>query len=665
MKKLLFQSVISLVLIWSPSVLAGDPLISDAETSLSRISQSLINMQHPSGEWVGVVEADPTADLMPIFLAQKLGLSNPQLMEQTLDRIFKRQDPSSGLWPEYPGGPFSADVTAMLVMGLQYTGFDMTDLRVARAWKWFNQNGKEKNLGILNKMIATFGELIPASSMPVVSPKFFAIPFYTPINLKSMGFGRTGVIPEAVWRYYHDVIAGVNEAAGELDPARLRSGGDAFGDEWAAPISLSDPWYHLWHGDIGLISLFEDTLPTSADFWAQEGLGWILKQQQPDGTWAGALQITYFCMLALHEAQLAGIGHFDAQIQNAWDGLMKWRAEIPGNSTIQQSTVGPVMDTARILTAFAQTPERLSLLPVENNARASFWLIQEKIKQQNPAQSAWTFEYENADYPDCDDSGMVIQALSSYPDPASTLGEVREGVEWLKTKQNSDGGFPAWDRGTSRLFHLITTVDPSAIPDVSDVSQGDITSRVIMGLVASHADHKMIQHACRFLLHHRRTTSESSLSLWQGEWLVAYAYGTAQATEALLTADCWSASDALPYIQWLISKQNPDGGWGESPESYVQEKFVTAPSTLTQSEFVLMALIRYQNLRQPGSFDALPAIEAGIRYLVDRIGESSVPAEDEFTGVYVRQVWYGRYLMLPHYEAVRVLGAYLTLKDQH
>ena len=674
----------------SPARAAMTTQDAPAAALLLRLSDSLQSLQQPTGEWIGAIEGDPSADFMPLILAKKLGLSAPGLKEQTLNRVFRWQDPATGLWPAYPGGPPSADVTAMVLNGLKFADIREDDPRVSRAWKWYRENGGINGLGTLNRMIALFAGIVPPESVPDLSPKFFALRKSSPVNIFNIGFGRSALIPMIVWKYYVDAGDGVIRKPRPLDPARIRSAGAAFGHVLDAPIELGDALYRLFHlgnePTHGFLSdamaVAEDGIPTSADFWAQEGIGWILKHQQADGTWAGALQVTYFCMFALHEAQMQGVGNFDSRIQAAWKGILAWRTEIPNGATIQQTTIGPVMDTARVLTAFAAAPARFQSLSPDRRRLATNWLVGMQINKPGDWSAlagqippgGWAFEYFNDFYPDSDDTGMVIEALAESEDLLDKSAEtaIEKGTRWLLGMQNSDGGFPTWDRNTSKLFDWITENGISKIPDVSDISQGDITARVIKGLVAQ-PDHpsvaSAVKRACEFLVNKRVKTKDTSLPLWRGEWMTDYAYGTAQALDALLIAKCWDSAEATPDIQWLISKQNPDGGWGESPESYHLEKFVAAPSTLTQTEFILNTLIRYELTRHSeGANDTWDAarfsIEAGIKYLIDRIGEDRFPHEDQFTGVYVRGVWYGRYLLLPHYEAVRVLGAYLSLVEE-
>lgn len=677
----------------SPSPSASMNLAESAAATYAHLSQTLQTLQMDQGQWQGPIEADPSADIMPALLSHELGFQHANLAEETLQRVFGRQE--NGLWPAYPGGPASADVTAAIVIGLKHAGLVQEgDPRLAQAEKWLaDQGGAEKQLGPLNRLILVFSGALPEDQAPGLSPNFLAFPQKFPVNAENIGFGRSGIIPFVIWEYYKDVERGIQPPAHPLDPARLQSAGAAFGHPFDAPIRLGTAVREITHGEDhanfhDVMAVGQAMLPTSPEFWAQEALGWTLAHQQPDGTWAGALQITYFSMFALTQAQKMGVGDFSKQIAKAWEGLMGWRVGIPEGMVIQQSTEGPVMDTARILTGYALAPqaEQATLDPARKQ-KALEWLLDHQIFEGGDWQrlapkvqpGGWTFEYWNSPYPDCDDTGMVLESLvrsGQTPgiDAARVNNAIDRGLGWLLGLQNKDGGFPTWDRDTSGLFTwLINHPSIYSLPEVNDISQSDITSRVIRGLVAirdldpssdrAKAIKKPLKKACHFLVKKRVKTSDTKLKLWQGEWMVNYTYGTAQSVSALLAAGYWDLGKAAPYIEWLISKQQSNGGWGESPESYPQKHYVEATPTLTQTEIVLDTLIEYEKAR--GGTDDLPsaraAIDAGIQYLVTRIGNDDFPREEEFTGVYVRGVWYGRYLILPHYEALRTLGMYLGL----
>ena len=83
----------------------------------------------------------------------------------------------------------------------------------------------------------------------------------------------------------------------------------------------------------------------------------------------------------------------------------------------------------------------------------------------------WFFEYQNALYPDTDDTAMVLMALAktgqAWEQETPAAGVVRtalrapaqRGLRWLLGMQNRNGGWAAFDRNVD---HEILTKVPFA-----------------------------------------------------------------------------------------------------------------------------------------------------------------------------------------------------------
>ena len=147
--------------------------------------------------------------------------------------------------------------------------------------------------------------------------------------------------------------------------------------------------------------------------------------------------------------------------------------------------------------------------------------------------------------------------------------------------------------------------------------------------------------------------------LWSGDWAVNYTYGSAEAVSALVEANCWNAQQAGPTIEWMISKQNQDGGWGESPESYAAGHFIQDRSSVAQSSAVINALIIYAQNTVP-SPNLKKAIDKGVNYLTGTSKQLNYKiSETPYFAVVFKGRTFGQYTNLPHYEAIRALGRYM------
>jgi squalene-hopene/tetraprenyl-beta-curcumene cyclase len=111
-----------------------------------------------------------------------------------------------------------------------------------------------------------------------------------------------------------------------------------------------------------------------------------------------------------------------------------------------------------------------------------------------------------------------------------------------------------------------------------------------------------------------------------------------------------------PYVRkavaWLLTRQNPDGGWGESCYSYDDPRTAgMGKSTASQTAWALMGLL-YAG--EAGS----PAVVRGIRFLLETRAPHGLWDEREFTGTGFPRVFYLRYHGYARYFPLWALALY-------
>ena len=91
-------------------------------------------------------------------------------------------------------------------------------------------------------------------------------------------------------------------------------------------------------------------------------------------------------------------------------------------------------------------------------------------------------------------------------------------------------------------------------------------------------------------------------------------------------------------VDWLVGIQNPDGGWGESAESYRLDYkgFERAASTASQTAWALLGLMA------AGETDH-PAVARGVAYLTTKQGSDGFWEEPFHTATGFPRVFYLRY----------------------
>jgi squalene-hopene/tetraprenyl-beta-curcumene cyclase len=292
------------------------------------------------------------------------------------------------------------------------------------------------------------------------------------------------------------------------------------------------------------------------------------------------------------------------------------------------------------------------------------WLLDREIRTEGDwAKSVrsvepggWCFEYNNAFYPDTDDTSMVLIALarSGQAEQEAAKPTIRRAIDWLLAMQNSDGGWAAFDRDINKEF--LTKVPFADHNAMLDPSCPDITARVVEAL-AHHgyrSGHPAIDRAVSFILDHQEENGS-----WFGRWGVNYLYGTWQVLVGLAAAGFdMSSTPVRRAVRWLKDVQNADGGWGESCRSYDDPSSAgIGNSTASQTSWAVLGLVA-------AGETLTDELQAGVEFLIGDQSADGDWSEREFTGTGFPRVFYLKYHLYPKYFSLMALARYRQAVQQ-
>ncbi len=599
----------------------ADDLRERARGALDHAVEFLLDAQADEGYWEGSFETDTSFTADYILLTHYVGRVNETRQAKAVRYILDHQNADGG-WSAYPGGPSVDYVTVLDYLALKLAGLGANEPAMAAAREFILAGGGAETANrLVQTRLALFGQ-VPWNRM---------IPFNTNFMLVEEWLYRVG--------YYHSVLIPFLVIYESGHVATPPAGHDV------AEIFASDPFEG------------EPNDPPPVGCCAGEAIDWILERQEEDGNWAGVFINTMYSMIALAST---GDAAYDEAIDRGIEGVESFQTE--DDETInQQFSQPPVMDTAYVLHVLLAAGVPSSDPAI---ARAVDWLVSKQTTvvgdwvHNNPEgePGGWSFEHFNQYYPDVDCTVMVLDAfaLLDADARAGVADSMTKGLAWALSMQNDDGGWAAWDKNAldpAAIFAFLA--DEIWVPE--DLSWSDLTARTVLALASLDAigfanGGEELARGIEFL----RAKQEPS-GAWWGRWGTNYTYATGQVLQALVAAGISPDDEAVTRgAHWLRTKQNADGGFGETPESYIDPALAgEGPSTIFQTAYALVGLMS----ATPGDD---PALDRAVEFLVDeQLGDGSW-YDEEFLGTNLPAYWYARYDMLSTYKAAFALATYLN-----
>lgn len=152
-------------------------------------------------------------------------------------------------------------------------------------------------------------------------------------------------------------------------------------------------------------------------------------------------------------------------------------------------------------------------------------------------------------WPDVDDTAVALTALPGWGAPLAAAA-IRAGVEWLLRMQRGDGSWGCFvTRGIVEL----------------DAPCPMLTAHALEGLHASArvtSNSLPVRKACAYLAKVQRPDGSFDVV-----WYRPYTMGTAAVVTACGKLGLGDLSQVRRAMQWLLTTQLPDGGWGDGMDA--------------------------------------------------------------------------------------------------
>ncbi|UZE47711.1 squalene--hopene cyclase [Rhodopseudomonas sp. P2A-2r] len=628
------------------------------DASIASAKHGLLSFQQPDGHWVFELEADVTIPSEYVLLRHYLAEPVDHELQRKIGNYIRRTQGTHGGWALVQDGAFDMSASVKAYFALKMMGVDPNEPCMAKAREAIRSRGGAIHVNVFTRFMLSMFGVLTWKSVPVLPVEIMLLPFWFPFHLNKISYwARTTIVPLMV-------LAALKPRAQNLGEIDIRE------------LFLQDPKLigrtpRAPHQNRALFAFFS-------------GIDIVLRATEP-----------YFPKRLRARAMAKAVAFVEERL-NGEDGLgaiyppmantvmmyevLGFPADYPPRAVTRagidkllvigeeeaycQPCVSPVWDTALTAHALLETGGDDAVAEAKQGLD---WLRPKQVldvkgdwavKRPELRPGGWAFQYNNAHYPDLDDTAVVMMAMDRARRRSGTSDydvAIDRGREWIEGMQSRDGGFAAFD--VDNLEYYLNNIPFSDHGALLDPPTEDVTARCVSMLAQlgeTIGSSKPMADGVDYL---RRTQLPEGS--WYGRWGLNYIYGTWSVLCALNAAGVDHQEPTMrKAVGWLLSIQNADGGWGEDAVSYRLDYkgYEPAPSTSSQTAWALLALMAAGEVEHP-------AVARGMRYLIDTQGEKGWWDEARYTATGFPRVFYLRYHGYAKFFPLWALARFRNLKS--
>ncbi len=322
----------------------------------------------------------------------------------------------------------------------------------------------------------------------------------------------------------------------------------------------------------------------------------------------------------------------DGMKMNGYNGSQLWDTAFAAQALLENHTTVNCNESLRKAGEFI----RVSRIEEEVRDHKKFF--------RHDSVGGWPFSNAEHGWPitDCTAEGLKTYMLleeEGLLNPAAQMPaeKLEQSVDLLLSFQNPNGGWASYEliRGPEWLEWL----NPSAIFGniMVEYTYVECSSASVQALLHFHQRHpgykteqvaKAIEKGIAFILSIQRPDGS-----WYGGWAVCFTYGTWFGVEALARYNRFKPSPRLSLAlakacDFLVSKQNGEGGWGEDFSSCVTKQYVqSGKAQVVNTAWALLSLME-------AGYNNRQVLDKGIRLLLNRQTPEGDFPQENISGVF-------------------------------
>jgi squalene-hopene/tetraprenyl-beta-curcumene cyclase len=624
---------------------------------IQKATDAILAEQQADGHWVYELEADATIPAEYVLMVHYFGETPNLELERKIGVYLRRIQGKHDGWPLVHEGEFDMSASVKAYFALKMIGDDINADHMKRARAAILARGGAVKSNVFTRALLSLFGVIPWKSVPVMPVEIMLLPRWFPFHLDKVSYwARTVIVPLLVLQALKPKA--VNPRGVTIDEL-FHEDPKTVGAPHKAP-------HQKWTWFIGfrlidiVLRALEPVMPRGPRKRAiDKCVAWVTERLNGiDGL--GAIYPAMENSVKMYAVLGYPPEHPDRRIARAsLDKLLV----VKDDEAYCQPCVSPVWDTALVAHALLEAGDAKAvaaanrgldwLKPLQVLDVKGDWAVQ----RPDVRPGGWAFQYNNAHYPDLDDTAVVAMAMDRARGERGNVFDqsIDRAREWIVGLQSADGGFGAFD--ADNAYHYLNNIPFADHGALLDPPTADLTGRCL-SLLAQLGERPATSEPMRRAIEWLKRDQLPDGS-WYGRWGMNYIYGTWSVLCALNAAGV--PSDVVMVrkaIDWLVGIQNPDGGWGEDGASYKLDYrgYEAAPSTASQTAWALLGLMAAGEVEHA-------AVGRGIAYLAENQGKDGLWSEQRYTATGFPRVFYLRYHGYSRFFPLWAMARYRNLKS--
>jgi squalene-hopene/tetraprenyl-beta-curcumene cyclase len=639
-----------------PSTLQ-DRLDPALERRIGAATDAILAEQKPDGHWVYELEADATIPAEYVLMVHYFAETPDLELERKIGVYLRRIQGVHGGWPLFHDGAFDMSASVKAYFALKMIGDDINADHMRRAREAILSRGGAVKSNVFTRALLSLYGVIRWNSVPVMPVEIMLLPKWFPFHIDKISYwARTVIVPLLVLQALKPKAINprgvtIDELFHE-DPRTVGAPHKAPHQKWS--------WFLGFRLIDIVLRALEPVMPKGPRKRAIDKAVAFVTERLNGIDGLGAIYPAMENSVKMYAVLGYPPEHPDRKIARAsLDKLLV----VKEHEAYCQPCVSPVWDTSLVAHALLEAGGEKAVAAAN---RGLDWLKPLQIldvkgdwieQRPNVRPGGWAFQYNNAHYPDLDDTAVVAMAMDRARGERGAIFDesIARAREWIVGLQCKDGGFGAFD--ADNAYHYLNNIPFADHGALLDPPTADLTGRCL-SLLAQLGERTETSEPMRRAIEWIRRDQLPEGS-WYGRWGMNYIYGTWSVLCALNAAGV-DRNDPMvrKAVDWLVSIQNQDGGWGEDGASYKLDYrgYEASASTASQTAWALLGLMAVGQVEHA-------AVGRGIAYLARNQGADGRWGEQRYTATGFPRVFYLRYHGYPRFFPLWAMARYRNLKN--